>query len=117
MEVKYQKVTYRRYFTTGRVHKVQAQHASGAFGPGADLSCLRQGSAPGRVGEDAVQKKVAFGNFPFAVGACGSPQFFADGFAYKNTFCWKILIKYYFGANLEPKNVENARARPKNSQK
>jgi hypothetical protein len=45
-------------------------------------------------GEDAVQKKDAFGNFPLAVGACGSPRFFADGFAYKNIFCSKILIKF-----------------------
>ena len=39
------------------------------------------------------KKKDAFGNFPLAVGACGSPRFFADGFAYKNIFCSKILIK------------------------
>ena len=32
----------------------RGQHALGAFGPGADRGCLRQGAAPGRVGEDAV---------------------------------------------------------------
>ena len=39
------------------------------------------------------KKKDAFGNFPLAVGACGSPRFVADGFAYKNILCSKILIK------------------------
>jgi hypothetical protein len=33
------------------------ERALGAFGPGADRSCLRQSSAPGRVGEGAVQRK------------------------------------------------------------
>ena len=35
----------------------RAQHASGAFGPGADRGCLRQGAALGRVGEDAVRRE------------------------------------------------------------
>ena len=55
MEVKYQKVTYRRYFTEvkdrGKYLKVEnlrsaTKHALGAFGPGADPGCLRQNSAP-----------------------------------------------------------------------
>ena len=63
LEVKYQKVTYRRYFTEVKYKKVSTKvgnlrsatkHASGAFGPGADPSCLRQVSASGQVGKEEL---------------------------------------------------------------
>ena len=58
-------VKYEGKLRKGDVQKVREpafpiKHASGTFGPGADQGCLRQGSAPGQVGEDAVQRKGTF---------------------------------------------------------
>ena len=73
--VNYKKVTYRRYFTEVKYYKAGnlsrgCKHALGAFGPGADRGCLRQGSAPGWVGEDAVQRKGSLGEdfFDYSAG-------------------------------------------------
>ena len=57
-----QKVIYEGKLRKGDVQKVRVpafpvKHASGAHGPRSDQGCLRQGSAPGQVGEEAVQRE------------------------------------------------------------
>ena len=130
LEVKYQKVTYRRYFTEVKYKKVSTKvgnlrsatkHALGASGPGADRGCLRQGSAPGQVGEVCFQRKGSLGGGFFGFlqvfheTGCPKLDFGVKFVHYEKIQNWSPKVEN--GAKIEPKLPKWSQKGPKWSQK